>query len=142
MKKILVLLLGLILSIMFFGCAEQEQNIEKNDVFTDAFFSDVVEICDSRYGQVSGDKMELIISFMKELKLSPTDEHLRSENENGEQLYGVDCIRFIKSDGSEILFLRNHETISSSEGHSYVVEGENLNDGLEAIFSQALSDCD
>lgn len=59
------------------------------------------------------------------------------KNENGEQLYGLDCISFIKSDGSVLSFLRNHATISSSEGYSYVVEGENLNDGLDVAFSRA-----
>ena len=43
---------------------ENIQLVEKNDVFTDAFFSNVVEICDSRYGQVSGNDMEPIISWI------------------------------------------------------------------------------
>ena len=138
MKRVSVILLVLILASTSFGCAAQE-NKKKNDVFTDAFFLNVVEIRDSRYGQVSLEQMEPVISFLKVLKLSPTDEHLRSENETGDPLYGVDYISFIKSDGSEIVFARNHATMSSSEGYSYVVEGENLNEGLETAFKEAFN---
>lgn len=79
MKKVSVILLVWLLSIVNFGCAMQEKKAEKNNVFTDDFFLNVEEIHDSRYGQVCGDQMKPVISFLKELKLSPSSEHLRSK---------------------------------------------------------------
>ena len=128
---------------LLFGCAAQGKTNAQNDVFTDAFFADVVEIRDSRYGQVQGEQMAPVISFLKTLRLSPADVPLQAVDDDGEVLYGLDCITFLKRDGSEQSFLHNHATLSSSEGNGYVVEGENLDDGLSEAFTacgQAESD--
>lgn len=131
--------LAFVLLLSLFGCAAQENNLEGNNMFTDEFFSDIVEIRDSRCGQVSGEQMEPVILYLKGLTLTETDEHLMATNENGEQLYGLDLITFIKSNGTEITFLRNHAALSSLDACRYVIEGENLNSGLEEAFSQALN---
>lgn len=131
--------LAVVLLLSLFGCGAQENNLEGNNMFTDVFFSDVVEIRDSRCGQVSGEQMEPVIQYLKGLTLTVTDEHLMATNENGEQLYGLDLITFIKSNGTEITFLRNHTTLSSLDACSYVIEGENLNQELEEAFNQAFN---
>lgn len=110
-----------------------------NDLFTDEFFADVVEICDSRAGVVSGDDMKPVIAYLKGLKLTTTTEHLRTINEAGEELYGLDAITFRKSDGTEIMFLRNHLKMSCASGsdtYSYVLESGNLNEELIEAFGQ------
>lgn len=140
MRKNTVILLTIVLLFSFLGCTAQENGPVQNDLFTDAFFADVVEICDSRTGVVSGDQMEPVIQYLKGLTLTATSEHLSTTNENGEELAGLDAITFKKGDGTEIVFLRNHMTmscVSRSDVCSYVTDGENLNSGLKEAFDQA-----
>lgn len=139
MRKLLSILFAVVLLLNFFGCAAQDKIEAGNNMFTDSFFSDVVEICDSHFGQVRGDQMEPIILFLKGLSMTETDEHLSSTNENGEQLYGLDLITFKKSDGSSIVFLRNHAKMSNVDVGSYEIDGGNLDSGLKEAFSQAFN---
>ena len=137
MKRLLIVLLFAIA--LFLSCAfitERSETV-KNNVFTDELFDDVVEISDSRFGQVSGKQMESIISFLKGMSLTAMDETLKFYDENGELLYGLDYLTLKKSDGTEIVFFRNHKAISNPDIGSYEVEGENLNSGLEKAFIQA-----
>ena len=135
MKRIPSIILSLVFIASLFGCASGEIPTG-NSLFTNVFFADVVEIRDSRCGQAQGDQMEPVIDYLKMLTLTATEEHLKATNENGEQLYGLDVITFVKSDGTEISFLRNHATLTGSGDRSYVTDGENLNEGLKEAFNQ------
>lgn len=139
LKRIFLVLLLLLFSTTILGCNSQEKVSVNNDLFTDKFFNDVVEICDSRAGVVSGEDMKPVIAYLKGLKLTATTEHLRTVNEAGEELYGLNAITFRKSDGTEIMFLRNHVKMtcaSESSSYSYVLESGNLNEGLIEAFGQ------
>lgn len=138
MKRTLLILLALILSISTVGCAGQAGDQVRYEIFTDEFFADVVEIRDSSSGVVSGEQMEPVIQYLKGLTLTPTDEHLRTTDEKGDQLYGSDLITFRKSDGTELTVLRNAAKMTGLDACSYVAEGENLNAGLKEAFDQAL----
>lgn len=142
MRKMHLVLLTLLLLLNTFGCAGQTNIPVENVIFTDVFFTDVVEIRDSRFGQVSGERMEPVIQYLKHLTLTATDEHLSAVNENGEQLYGLDLITFRYGDGTEITILRNHAKMSGLGEYSYVVEDGNLNSGLKEAFDQALNQGD
>lgn len=136
-RKSLMILFALLFLMCAFGCTGQADSSVKNDLFTDEFFSDVVEIRDSSIGQVSGQQLTPVMQYLKGLTLTATDEHLRTTDENGETLYGPDFITFQKGDGTEICFLRNHATLSDLDnGRSYVTEGENLNSGLTEAFGK------
>lgn len=140
MKKISIICLALALVLMAFGCSTQKPTVEHNDLFTDDFFKDVVEIRDSTCGQVSGDQMESVIAALKALNLATTEEHLQTEKD-GETLYGLSAITFVKSDGTELLFTRNHATLTDANSVRYTVtNGENLNEVLDSAFQTALGD--
>lgn len=140
MKKISIICLALALVLMAFGCSTQKPTVEHNDLFKDDFFKDVVEIRDSTCGQVSGDQMESVIAALKALNLATTEEHLQTEKD-GETLYGLSAITFVKSDGTELLFTRNHATLTGANSVSYTVtNGENLNEVLDSAFQTALGD--
>lgn len=135
MRKILCLLLAAILALCMPGCAKQKKSAENNNVFTNAFFSDVVEIRDTRFGVVSAEQMEPVVQYLKGLTLTASDTYLTTVDENGEQLDGGDLITFLKSNGEEVVYLRNHAKFSILDVCSYVVsEGENLNIGLGNAF--------
>lgn len=159
MKRILALLLPvLILSAALFGCAKQEQtdvnsdvdsdettkeqSVANNDLFTDEFFSDVVRIRGYGVVSVAGEEMEPAISYLKSLKLSPTDDHVLTEDKNGAPIFGTECITFYKSDGSELTFATNGtvltRTINSEKQkkQSYKAEGVNLGQGLAEAFDK------
>ena len=142
MKKALLALLLLSLSLSFFGCARQAGTPAKNDVFTDDFFAGVTEIRAAGIGQLCGDDLAPVTAYLKGLTLTETSQALSTTNEAGELLYGPGCITFVRSNGSECSFLMNHTTLtgmagSRFAGHSYTVEFGNLNTGLKEAFSRA-----
>ncbi|MBE6973997.1 MAG: hypothetical protein E7436_00675 [Ruminococcaceae bacterium] len=159
MKKIICLLLSVVL-VFLCGCTQEEVTpttdptepseptkplvILGSEVFTDAFFEDVVEI--SAFGcpgVVSKEQMGPVVDYFQRLNLVETDSHLSNVNENGELLYGLGFITFQKSDGTTLLFLNNHGKMTLSDGSlSYLVVGDNLNSGLREAFERALSDND
>ena len=132
MKKIHLIFLSLIFVLGSFGCAGQEKAPVGNTVFTDEFFSDVVEIKDMACGHLIGEQMKPVMEYLKGLTLTPTDIRISTVNENGEVLFGPSVLTFVKSDGTEVVFVRNHAVLSNrADGCNYVVaEGENLNAGL------------
>ena len=134
MRKILCSLLAIILVLCVIGCTKQEKSVENNKVFTDAFFSEVVEIRDSRFGVVSAEQIAPVAQYLKGLELTASDTYLTTVNENGEILNGCDVITFLKRNGEQVIFLRNHAKFSILDVCSYVVEGENLNIGLGNAF--------
>ncbi len=139
MRKILCLLLVAILALCLLGCAKQKPSAENNDVFTNAFFSDVVEIRDTCCGVVSAEQMEPVVQYLKGLTLTPSDTYLITVDENGETLDGCEAITFVKSNGEKVEYTRNHAKISILNVCSYVAEDENLYLGLEKAYDQALN---
>lgn len=129
------ILLALLLTLLLLGCGRQEE-AEANSVFTEAFFADVVVIRDSRFGEVSGDAMEPVATYLKGLVLSAAPAPLQTRDDGGEQLYGLDILIFERSTGEEMCFLRNHEALTDPAGKTYVTTGENLNEGLAAAFGE------
>ena len=130
-KKIL---LALLLTLLLLGCGRQEA--EANSVFTEGFFTDVVAIRDSRFGEVSGDAMEPVATYLKGLVLSAASAPLQPRDDGGEQLYGLDILTFERSTSEEVCFLRNHEALTNPAGQTYVATGEKLNEGLAAAFGE------
>lgn len=137
MNKFLNVLCTIALVLSFLGCAAQKDVLQNNDLFTDVFFSDVVEICDTRHGQIYKEQLAPVIQYLKGLTLNKVDWHLTTVDEDGNQLYGLDGIAFVKSDGTEIAFLRNHATFSNVEIGTYTVAGEGFENGLKEAFEQA-----
>lgn len=138
MKKVWCVLFALTFALNFLGCTAHEQYQQNNDLFTDAFFSDVVEIRDTRHGQIYKEQLAPVIQYLKGLTLNKVDWHLTTVDEDGNQLYGLDGIGFVKSDGTEIAFLRNHATFSNIEIGTYTIAGEGFENGLKKAFEQAL----
>ena len=136
MKKLICLFLIAVMTFGLFGCSKSN-----NELFTDEFFADVVEIRDLYSGVASGEEMKPAINYLKSLKLVKLDEPLSNTDQNGELLYGLGAISFIKSDGTEIVLLRNHLTINSPDGKcAYTLADEtgNLNDELEEILGPSV----
>ena len=154
MKRKMISLLLVVCMLTLFGCTAQveetqpeETQPEKVQLFTDAFFEDVVEIRDFPCGEVSGAQMEPVIQYLKGLKLTATDKHIKTHDENGNPYYGGHTmITFVKSNGDEMLFLKTIGifTYSDETGtYSYEVEeGINLNLGLQEAFRPALEQSD
>ncbi len=141
MKKITIFMLSILLMIVCLGCENKQESVVNNDVFTDEFFSDVVEIKGYPYSEesVTGKQMDPVISFFKSLTLKDTDIHLTTTNEEGEDLYGLFSFTFVKSDGSEITVITNDQVISDIDGKSYEITSENFHDGLVQAFTDGLS---
>lgn len=143
MKKTLAILLLLSLLLFSPGCARQASPLVKNDVFTDDFFAGVVEIRATGVGQLCGGDLAPVLAYLKGLTLTETAQHLRATNEAGEPLYGLGCITFVRSDGTERSFLMNHATLTGMEGsgfagRSFTVASENLNTGLKEAFALSM----
>lgn len=139
MRKTLCSLLVVVLVLSLLGCKAQDKSVEGNELFTDAFFSDVVEIRDTCCGVVSAEQMEPVVQYLKGLTLTPSDTYLITVDENGETLDGCEAITFVKSNGEKVEFTRNHAKISILNVCSYVAEDENLYFGLEKAYNQALN---
>ena len=149
MKKLLCILLSITL-LFLCGCAASQPNGTQGNStpseseskpdeallstpFTDEFFADVVGI-----GTFSGEQMDPIIAYLKSLELEPSDIYLGNVNENGEVLFGGDSIHFEMSDGTTVIFLHNHMTITNKDGScSFVLVEGNLNLGLQEAYEQA-----
>ncbi len=140
MKKVRFILLALIFAISAAGCAGQTMETAKNEVFTDEIFAGVIQICAIGSEPVSGDQMKPVISYLKGLTLTPTEQRLRTTDENGNVLYGPGLMTFRRADGSETHFLLGHEMITCVDGGSYLVEGENLYAGLREAFGNPVGD--
>ncbi len=140
MRKILCLFFAIILVSCVLGCTKQKNSDENNNVFTDAFFSEVIEIRDSRFGVVSAEQIAPVAQYLKGLELTASDTYLTTVNENGEILDGCDVITFLKRNGEKVIYLRNHAKFSIFNVCSYVVsDGENINIGLKNAYSQAIN---
>ncbi len=141
MKKITIFMLSILLMIVCLGCENKQESVVNNDVFTDEFFSDVVEIKGYPYSEesVTGKQMDPVISFFKSLTLKDTDIYLSNTNEDSEQLYGLFSFTFVKSDGTEITVITNDQIISDIDGKSYEITSENFHDELVQAFTDGLS---
>lgn len=136
MKKARLLFLTLIFAICAVGCVGKTNDSAKNEVFTDENFADVIQIRAIVAEPVSGEQMEEVICYLKGLTLIPTDQRLRTTDENGNVLYGPGLMTFRRTDGSETHFLFGHDMITCVDGESYLVEGENFYAGLRAAFGR------
>lgn len=142
MKRMLFFLLAFALSFNVLGCsAPSEEPIEapiNNELFTDEFFVDVVEIAAVGAGVVRGDQMQPVIQYFQSLTLAASDTHLIPQDDT---LNGLGAISFRKSDGTEIIFNNNHAKMTCIEGLelcSYVLESGNLNLGMQDAFARAM----
>lgn len=126
-----------IYSLVHVSC--MEPRTRNNDVFTDEFFADVVEICDTTIDPpVTGERMEAVIRYLKGLILTPTQEHLTAPSEDGQIHYGgLDYLTFRKADGTEVTVLRSAQELTMSGERSYIAQGENLNAGLKEAVGQS-----
>ncbi|MBQ9929990.1 MAG: hypothetical protein IJO72_04350 [Oscillospiraceae bacterium] len=142
MKKIVCFILFVSLILVTAGCAVEDTSAKGNALFTDEFFSDVVEIRDTNCGRVTreDEEMTAVITYLKSLELMPSNEHLATTDDDGNPLYGPDLLAFLMNDGSEITFYRNHAMFTGPDKTSYVVEDENhnLNIGLKEAFGDCI----
>ena len=129
------------LSLGILGCStpadESIHNQINNELFTNEFFSDVVEIAAFGAGVVRGDQMQPVIQYFQSLTLVPSDIHLIPDDTHD----GVGAISFRKSDGTEIVFNNNHVTMTCITGMdlcSYVLGSGNLNLGMQEAFTRAI----
>ena len=141
MKKKLILIWTLVLFILLGYFALTHKTI-KNDLFTDEFFSDVIEIKAMVYPNpiVTAEQMEPAIDYLKGLELTEVDQHLGGDGED--RLGGASLLTFTKSDGTEEVFLYTHGAItctSETGKRTFLVEeGNNLNVGLKEAFEQGV----
>ena len=138
MKKIWTLTLVIVFALSMFGCAGQDGDSVKNDVFTDAFFQDVESI--GLYGgesMLSGEDMQPVIRHLKGLRLTHSDIILTNIGENGEPLAGgYPGMGFHKSDGTATAFLTDGNVITFADGSSYTVNDKDLYSTLLEYFKQ------
>lgn len=138
MKKIWILTLAILLVFSFFGCAGQDGDSVKNDVFTDAFFQDVESI--GLYGgesMLSGEDMQPVIRHLKQLTLTHSDIVLTHIDEDGDLLYGGPAsMIFLKTDGTRTGFLTQGNVITFIDSESYTVSDDDLYSTLHNLFEQ------
>ncbi len=139
MRKLVCILLIAVTAVGLFGCSKSN-----NELFTDEFFEDIVEIYTVRHGIVSGEQMKPIIECLKELKLKKTDELLKTEDEDGDPIIGNLGISFKKADGTEIFMEHNGAKINGADGYAYEMinsdENNNIGTLLEEAFNKANSE--
>ncbi len=144
MKRTIALLLAALLLLAFPGCAGNQKQQPQNELFTDDFFEDVVEIKDSCCGRLVGEQITPMIRYLKSLSLSPTDIVLSGVNEKGEQLYGLFGLTFVKRDGTEVEFLHNTRTLTNVDeanlGSWVTPEGVNFTLGMQDVFWQVVKE--
>ena len=142
MKRLIYVVLVIVMLLIVVGCNKKEEIAVNNDIFTDEFFSDVVEIKGYPYSEesVTGKQMDPVIAFFKSLTLKDTDIYLSNTNEDGEQLYGLFSFTFVKSDGTEITVITNDQVMSDIDGKSYEITSENFHDELVQAFTDGLSE--
>ncbi len=141
MKRIISLVLTIVIVLSVVSCSKNNKTAMNNDVFTDDFFSEVVEIKGYPYSEesVTGKQMDPVFAFFKSLSLKDSDIHLSSTNDEGEDLIGLFWFTFVKSDGTEITVLTNDQVISDIDGKSYEITSENFHDNLVQAFADGLS---
>ncbi len=144
MKRTISLLLAALLLLAFPGCAGNKKVQPQNELFTDSFFEDVVEIKDSCCGRLVGEQITPMIRYLKSVSLSPTDIVLSSVNEKGEQLYGLFILTFVKRDGTEVAFLHNTRTLTNVDeanlGSWVTPEDVNFTLGMQDVFWQVVKE--
>ena len=141
MKKKLILICTLVLLILL-GYFALTHKTSKNELFTDDFFSDVVEIKAMVVPNsvVTAEQMEPAIKYLQSLELAEVDQHLGGDDED--LLGGASLLTFTKFDGTEEVFLYTHGAITCTTEMGkrtfLVEEGNNLNIGLKEAFDQGV----
>ena len=144
MKK-KMLMISTVFVLLLLACFALTHKTIKNDLFTDEFFSDVVEMqawVSPNY-IVAGEQMGPAIDYLQSLELTEVDQHLG--NDDGvERAGGPSRLTFRKSDGTEKVFLYTHGAITCTTEtgkRTFLVEGDNnLNVGLKEAFDKGVLD--
>ena len=136
MKKFITLVFTLAFAVSTLGCAGQPNDTARNDVFTDAFFTDVEQIYFCAV-PVSGEQMEPVIRYLKGLALTPaaaTEQQVSSEDRNEPVRYGFYSLRFLKTNGEEVGMILDSGWIGNEAMGTYRVEEGNFIENVRALF--------
>ena len=123
MKRLVIVCFSAMLFLSMFGCAQGNGDPVNNKVFTDEFFEDVTEIrFGISHGSATGEQLAAVARYLKNLRLTHTEEELRYEYEPG-YYGGWDVVRmdFIKRDGTSLRIRLNQWAMSGLPGGSYYV---------------------
>lgn len=129
-RRYLFMLLAVVLLLNLLGCARERGDPVNNEVFTDEFFQDVVEI---RFGisnePITGQQLAAVARYLKSLHLTHSEKELPYEREPG-HYGGWDIVQmeFAKRDGTSLRIRLNQWAMSGLPGGSYYVT-----DGKDAI---------
>lgn len=119
MKRILAMILSMVLLLCLMGCEQGN-----NEVFTNAFLKDVVEIRFHTDEPVTGEQMQAVFRYLKSLDLVHSEEEIK-ERDPGTVTYGGwddTTMEFEKSDGTVLRIRLNQWAMSGLPGGSYYVE--------------------
>ena len=142
MKKFITLVFTLAFAVSTLGCAGQPNDTARNDVFTDAFFTDVEQIYFCAV-PVSGEQMEPVIRYLQELTLTfvpPAEQQESTADENEPIIYGFLSLRFRKTSGEEEWMILKPGSMSSAVMGTYAVEEEHYIEDLRAFFNTVESE--
>ena len=138
MKRAISLLLAALLLLAFPGCAGNKKVQPQNELFTDAFFEDVVSIGSAFTERLTGAQMEPAVAYLKGLHLTPTDAVVTPTNEKGEFIFGTPSLAIVKRDGTELMFFYNDHTLTCVSDPAYgswaTAENEGLYEGLKEVI--------
>ena len=122
MKRLLIIVFSAMLLLNMFGCARGNGDPVNNEVFTDDFFEDVVEIYFISGDPVTGRQLAAVVRYLKSLHLTHSEEELPEERKSG--YYGgwdIVQMKFTKQDGTSLTIRLNQWAMSGLPGDSYYV---------------------
>ena len=138
MRRFILFLLIVSLLVLFPGCAGNKKVQPQNELFTDAFFEDVVSIGSAFTERLTGAQMEPAVAYLKGLHLTPTDAVVTPTNEKGEFIFGTPSLAIVKRDGTELMFFYNDHTLTCVSDPAYgswaTAENEGLYEGLKEVI--------
>lgn len=144
MRRFILFLLIVSLLVLFPGCAGNKKVQPQNELFTDAFFEDVVSIGSAFTERLTGAQMEPAVAYLKGLHLTPTDAVVTPTNEKGEFIFGTPSLAIVKRDGTEVEFLHNTRTLTNVDeanlGSWVTPEGVNFTLGMQDVFWQVVKE--
>ena len=123
MKRLLTIFLSVLFLLSLFGCSLKSGDPVNNEVFTDEFFEDVVEI---RFGLINepltGEQLAAVARYLKSLHLTHSEEEIPEEKKSG--TYGgvtIVHMEFVKQDGTSLMIRMTQWAMSGLPGGSYEV---------------------
>ena len=123
MKRSMAIVLAILCILQMAGCGGKNSDPVNNEVFTDAFFADVVQIRYFLEDKITGEQMKPVIRYLKSLHLVHSDEELPEKKEPG--TYGgwdLVYMEFTKADGTTLRIRMNQWAMSGLPGGSYYVK--------------------